>query len=117
MEVETALKRSGRRQRRRDTDRRLTDTRDYFQHCRYGERADGIASPPRAELNAVRSQVESLESSRSVVPLDPRHELLYELLCLREKELAKGSVRRRRGRVEEVPRANSNGRARRDHLP
>ena len=117
MEVETALKESGRHHRRRDTDRRLTDTRDYFQNRRYGERADGIASAPRAELNAVRWQVKSLESSRSVAPLDPRHELLYELLCLREKELAKDSVRRRRGRVEEVPRANANGRARRDYLP
>ena len=117
MEVETALKRSGRRQRRRDTGRRLTDARDYFQHRRYSERADGIASAPRAELNAVRWQVKSLESSRSVTPLDPRHELLYELLCLREEELAKVSVRRRRGRVEEVPRANTNDRARRAYLP
>ena len=52
MEVETALKRPGRRQRRRDTGRQPTDTRDYFQHRRYGERADSIASAPGSELNA-----------------------------------------------------------------
>jgi hypothetical protein len=42
----------------------------------------------RPELNSVRCQLKSLRSRRLKEPLDPRRELLYELLCLREKELA-----------------------------
>lgn len=116
MEFETAPKKSGRRQRRHDAGPRLTNARDYFQHGRYGERADGIASAPGSELNAVRWQVKSLESSRLVAPLDPRHELLYELLRLREEALAEIPARRRRGQAEQRASAGASGIAHRADL-
>ena len=39
--------------------------------------------------------------SSQTEPLDAKHELLYELLCLREKQLVDISARRSRGRVED----------------
>ncbi len=105
MEVETGLKRSGRRQPRHDTGRRLT------------EGTDGIASTAGTELNAVGWQAKSLESSRLVAPLDPRHELLHELLCLRQEELADISARRGRGHVEQTPSVGTAGIAHRTDVP
>ena len=79
-----------------ETARKRTDNR-------YRSRQAGdMTSAPRTELNAVRWQMRSLESSRSVAPLDPKHELLYELLCLREKELVDTSETHRRGEVEDA---------------
>ena len=103
MEVETALKRSGRHQRRRDTDRRLTDTRDYFQHRRYSERADGIASAPRAELNAVRWQVKSWSRAGQLHPSTPGTSYCTSCSASEKRSSLKISARRRRGQVEEVP--------------
>jgi hypothetical protein len=42
----------------------------------------------RPELKAVRWQLRALGTRRSVAPLEPGQELLYELLWLREKQLA-----------------------------
>ena len=82
---------------------------------RYRSReAGGVTSAPWTELNAVRWQVKSLESRRSIAPLGPKHELLYELLCLREKELVDASETHC-GQVEDalcVPTADNTHRAR-----
>lgn len=71
-----------------------------------GRRHDGgpyrVSLTPRIELNAVRWQVKSLESSRSVAPLDPKHELLYELLCLRQEVLVDICAEHRRGRSKDA---------------
>jgi hypothetical protein len=53
------------------------------------ELTDDKARMARAELMAVRWQLGALSSRRSAAPLEPRQELLYELLRLREKQLVR----------------------------
>ena len=77
-----------------ETARKRTDNRYW------NRKAGSMTSAPRTELNAVRWQVKSPESSRSVCSPDPKHELLHELLCLREKELADTSEAHRGDEAE-----------------
>jgi hypothetical protein len=94
--VERTLKGTHRRDRAREAARRAA-ARQHIRRRRHSDGTNGLASTPQTELNAVRWQVKSLGSSRSVAPLGPKQELLYELLCLRERELVEISAKHRRG--------------------